>query len=975
MAKHNNLQEKDITSISQIEQRLASFSTYHELKKFDIEMRNKVRAILVSNENDSIRLINGLRKKNSGKELLQLDRVFRAKGGIIPELFPVSPQTKENYHRLDPIPIAKHLEIVDSLVLENKSKLQDFIHWCFAIGSCILQGDIEEADQTVGVVIDSLGYSHCLLRKAALIRALNSTDAPLPYVDQLFNNASFGSKNVITSSLLQCYQEEQDFLSMKRSIMGIRNRGISNKYTRDIARIPFHPFAKDEEDLCEMIQSNLQSSLIDALIIIKVNRHLLNESRHKNIFAFFDKLDIKSVHIDSIATQYLSKEDGESLFYKRSSAWLENSAIVQYRTLHDHFYDDPKTTYFEITDNLINRVSNWVNDIQLKDIVISTSLTSHSYEKVRILESKGVITKSSVFNYIIHRCEGFALISEDDLFELMGQTCDLVKTINPNYFKNLARNANSPISKIIFYLLIARKSKNEADDHYLRKSLQQIVKDKHNGKLVEFIADLAKRSQIVAKYTYEVCTEDFIAKLSHIISSSGEITETRASLHKWMGETTGEKSYLDRARTLLIDHQINKIRNEIDDNRIYVDLARFAEWINDELIHELNAVLTIMEHNNTLDNVATDESLLLHIIERSYEAFCGNNVFGIASYLGRRIRHGTFKGHLYSSVVISIEEQYSSLLKDPTLSTKWNQWKANYESCVDNIIKNRLHIESSMKRDGLLKPHLKCIGKSEIAMVCAQNLATDFLENKNTLNAVYFLTEYCWRLAEVDLKNVNSFLKSQKTNLIKSDFLTDFKNSAKEDSKELAKEFTRELQRQINEKLTSMYGWFKRPLSVSPKASLSLLYKAVVTEVKETFHEFNADTGFDENQDIEIVGGAYHVLYDAFYVVVYNAAKHGNPQGIVERKFSISYDSESGRCTAIKIVITSELRTYDNEASVNECLKISPDDDIANAQLSENRSGIRKLHHLKQSDSRFSIEEMGCENRKVIVSMSYLLEH
>ncbi len=51
-----------------------------------------------------------------------------------------------------------------------------------------------------------------------------------------------------------------------------------------------------------------------------------------------------------------------------------------------------------------------------------------------------------------------------------------------------------------------------------------------------------------------------------------------------MGQTSGEKVYLDRARTLLIDHRINKVRNELDDNRIYVDVARFHEWFDDELL-------------------------------------------------------------------------------------------------------------------------------------------------------------------------------------------------------------------------------------------------------------------------------------------------------------------------------------------------------------------------------------------------------
>jgi len=148
----------------------------------------------------------------------------------------------------------------------------------------------------------------------------------------------------------------------------------------------------------------------------------------------------------------------------------------------------------------------------------------------------------------------------------------------------------------------------------------------------------------------------------------------------------------------------------------------------------------------------------------------------------------------------------------------------------------------------------------------------------------------------------------------------------------------------------------------------------VVAEVIETFPHFEADTIFDENEDIEIVGGAYHVIYDAFYVVVYNAAKHGKPGGQVEREFNLSFNS-TGRCSAITITIASELRDDEDEVYINERLKISPDDDIANAQLSEDRSGIRKLYHLEQSDSCFSIVRIACDNRKVIVNLSYLLEH
>ncbi|KRP49592.1 hypothetical protein TU75_16220 [Pseudomonas poae] len=171
-----------------------------------------------------------------------------------------------------------------------------------------------------------------------------------------------------------------------------------------------------------------------------------------------------------------------------------------------------------------------------------------------------------------------------------------------------------------------------------------------------------------------------------------------------------------------------------------------------------------------------------------------------------------------------------------------------------------------------------------------------------------------------------------------------------------------------------MYGWFKRPLSASPKASLPLLYKAVVAEVRVYFTDFEVDTEFEEAYDIQLVGGPYHVIYDALYVIVYNAAKHGKPSGEVLRNFKLT-PSRKGKLGFISVTITSQIKDSDTEQSIREKLEIKPGDDINNAQLLEGRSGIKKLHQLQQSDPNFNIESIICENRTVSVSVSYTLEH
>ena len=51
-----------------------------------------------------------------------------------------------------------------------------------------------------------------------------------------------------------------------------------------------------------------------------------------------------------------------------------------------------------------------------------------------------------------------------------------------------------------------------------------------------------------------------------------------------MARFTGDEHFLQRARAVRIDHQINRVRNEIDDHRIYVDPSRFSSWLEDEIM-------------------------------------------------------------------------------------------------------------------------------------------------------------------------------------------------------------------------------------------------------------------------------------------------------------------------------------------------------------------------------------------------------
>lgn len=946
------------------------------LRRLHIRNRNRVRAILAETQDaDALNLLNKLRQRIPWQDLLQIERVLRqVQFGIrIPVLFPREAQTTDGFTRLVTIGLPAQLNILNALIAEHQTKLADFCDALRALNSAILLRDVQTASQMLGDIRICFGYSHLLLRKAALIKAL-AENAQCPAVDAFLEECGSEKNSIICTSLQHCYQEDPDYLTLKRSILSVAPRGSSNKFSRDISRISFHPHAKNEVDFSSLLQSAFQSSLIDACLLAKINREAAGQPLElgSETLHLFSQFEAASPSLEEIAKLYARNTDAaEELFFKRSSAWFELDEMIDARFALDHFNDAPEAAYLQITPQVSTRAKRWLKELTAEQLV-GQRLTTHIHPTLAAIENEGTYSRSAAFNFNLWQTEGFFEISEEVCFDLMGLTQDLSKTSSPKYLRNLANANRSEMIKLVIYLLVAKRSRNEKDDHRLRHIIQNIAIRDYGSSLVQLIAAIGDRTMTVAEYAYEVFTEDFIAKLSRITKSAAQITETRAKLHQWMGEKTNRKVYIDRARTILIDHQINRVRNEIDDNRIYVDAARFNEWVNDELVVELNALFGAFQKN--LQKGTIDATQLVGLISRCYSMFCQNQVFGVASYLGRRIRHGTFKGHLYYSTVGALEsrQDFAAIKNDPGFLPKWETWKKQFESNIDVIIRERLHIESPTKKLGFLRTGIETPDKYDIALACAKNIIGEYLESNSAVSAATLLSDYCWRLAEVDLKAFNGWLKGQKNSLINIGLLDELKSLVPIYHRTQVSSLHRETLRAIQDKLNGMSAWFKRPPSVSPKASLSLLFRAVVAEVQESYPQFKPAVD-DSGGEIELFGGAYHVLYDSFYVAVFNAAKHGKCNGHVDRYFSIEGHSITGYTVVCEIA--SELRDEDSEIDVEARLTVAPHElaDIDNAQIFEGRSGMRKLHQLTMADDRFSIRHIKVKDRKVSLAFAYAL--
>jgi len=946
------------------------------MKRLDKKSRNKLRAILSNGDTNAINSIAQLRTKLGKDQLAALEVILNSstllKAVRISTPFPKKPSFIDCLQSHREVALEELLSIIEKRAIEFRERLIHIAQSFHQIDTAYAASDIKSCQQLICASIELGGWSHAILRRIILIRENSPEGEEDEKIEELVRQADI--KSVTVSSLIHLYSRDQNHLTIKRSILNLADRGTINRYSRTISRLPVQPFARNKEDLTAFLSEVEKCSLIDAIILAKFNSHLFRIKDYPAIDEIANKLGQINLFNSLVATYDSEDVDSEDAFYKQSSTWLEYEPIRQYRILLDNYYDCSKEDFEDLPEGFCSTLHNWVGDATLNELVGDAQFTKHPYEALARLELSGTATRSAIFNYWLYHSDGQIGFERDDLFTLMGLTRDLSRTIPIESVRTAAKLEKDVLVRLILLLLLAKRSKNELDSFHLRKLLEDVTIKNHDGSLVKLVEAYQATHPYVVEYIYEIATEDFLAKLNKLAPHRADIPEVRASLHEWMARFTKNEHFLQRARAVRIDHQLNRVRNEIDDNRIYVDPSRFSSWIQDEMMIDMNRALTSTGSEKKSVSVICDETILSFVMRECYNAFSSNPVFGIASYIGRRIRHGTFHGHLYSSVVNHIEkcEKFQRLFRSQHFAAKWNTWKDKYNQLIEEIIKDRLHVNSKIKPFGLLQPEVYTPHKVEILNAAVKTISNAFAETKSVEGLDQLIIDYCWRLAECDLIAVTRYLKAQQVTLKNLPFLkNELLPSAVPADAKLAEFFRRELELSIDLKLATMFGWFKRPSIVAPKASLSLLFDATVAEIKDTIPDFNPQEDENSNGEIELVGGAYHIVYDSLAVVVANAAKHGDRSRPVYRNFEI----KSGKQKKLVVKISSSICPKDDPTEVSAIIEERKNAKFDDANLYQGESGISKLMLLAHNRQDFSLEQYEVLGTEVHVRLTYDLEH
>ena len=239
-----------------------------------------------------------------------------------------------------------------------------------------------------------------------------------------------------------------------------------------------------------------------------------------------------------------------------------------------------------------------------------------------------------------------------------------------------------------------------------------------------------------ANHLFYMCNEGFLTELYELYSQSDEITEAQARILEWRALSRADADALTQAKSHRLSLRLRKVRDSIEVTRIYVDPLRFIHWIQDALGGELRAISgmateILQDPDNTIDvrdpvKVALIPRVrLLKTLDGIYHEFCSNKVYGVASFIGRRIRHGTLHGYLILETRPEIDRIASEFEQNaPKFSEFLLDWLKKLEISVLFMVTDRVHIRSKDKPRGLIVASIDDADKSTTARRMLTEVAT-----------------------------------------------------------------------------------------------------------------------------------------------------------------------------------------------------------------------------------------------------------
>jgi len=914
---------------------------------------HNIRSSLVRN---LMRGLLSVENRDSFEKTLQRIRIKSSPGdwNLVLQIIRASPLFGHSYSSRDfpttfpevlfPIDI-NDANFYNSLFATNESQLIILFRSFSETLALISQNKLSQIPDLIKRIRLSGGVSTILIRIAYFARQYmlaNGTDQSL--LDAEIEACRLGRCPVLRQTIRELLNQKTDYFSTRERI-----ENATNEIQSDIIKTYISPIPSDAENFSRILGSHLVISLIDALVYSQY----IHEVEVQGAFATLTlpqklahELDLflsTKVNFDPLLiSSSLSTESFRVTFLVQ---YLH--CVRRYHIVHTSIYGRGVWRYLITNEKQKNHIKSYFSGL----ISLSDLLLEKEQRKANTIvfqpKSASAFEKSMALAYWLSIEKVESKIDESIFVKLMSRTQDIGHICNPTHLCILKSQAQSDDMRFVSTCLLHISSPTDLIEHELRNLLQDIVIRTYNANIIEFLEHISRLSPAVSNHLIQICDESFLLRLFRIITSPNTALHTRADMLDWYSKHGGDRIASESAKLLEIEVQMNKTKGTIDDHRIYVDPSRFTQWISDNILNEIFTRIDQMHdagdtfpfsydwNKKTSGTNSCDELAL--IIARTFKEFCVNSSFGIASILGRRIRHGTFIGTCLSVISkFSCNPDYQSLLNEEKASAIIQRWKSQYELSVNEFIENNLQVRSELKPNGLIIPFFESTQKKNIASTLTISIIKSYEDKRMGFEIPYIVLEMCWAMIEPDLSNIRKYIEYIKSHngIFKPDIsqLDQFRRSE-------MSQFSRTLNSEITSIFKNIASWFNRPAGSAGASPIKLFMNMIVDEVKDQVAGFHPNVIFPSS--LAVISGKYYlIVYDAIYILISNAAKHGDPLADLTFDWGVTDSFASG---SLSISITSVIKSAETLLTVKETIQSLLNSSCRDADSTEGKSGILKL--------------------------------
>jgi hypothetical protein len=924
------------------------------------ELRSTLNRLLASVSVDDLGIVD---------EIVRGDRLF-SHVELTPE-FPEAPPFKGGAGVTLVPEGAMASEYMRLRIAENASRLAEGLRLLADLNNAILEGDDSAILRVLAQTLNAMGHSLTLARKAAVVVGYSPKDMPsYRACVELVSGYGVNGRNYGMMATIDSIAVEFNYLDLKYRFRDFASADGGAGLVQRISHLCFSPLAASSADAAAVFAASYEISLLDATVALLAHRE-------EGLVQVELPIDVELAWADlsrmpTAAFTYFPADDEYADLYafRSAPAFLEYERFRRLRITLQPLYDLPElrtsaTTSAASADFF--REAGKISDLIPAEDTVPEPLPER-FDR----QTAGTLVRSCAVVWACERDPNFSSIGKEAMASLMGHTFELDRLLATDVLRSAATSATDEFVQLVLQTLLRAHSSATRDSYNFKERFQRYVRERHRGDILGFMAEVHSLSPNIVHYFVMLLDETMLSQMAFLMESSDSIYQTRASLLEWFADLADDEMSRDKAKQLRLDRKIAAVRGAINETRLNIDSSRFRQWIEQNKLTDFSdfirqAVLDLPSVDDLTDasKAATrflaahrepTTRALLSLVE-CYEGFCRNPDFGIASFLGRRIRHGTLRGTLLNG----LPETPSDL--PSTAAAQYESWCEGYSSSIDALTSTLYFRDRSVHRDGLLNAEITTAQQWQVCLVCLKAIDEQARQDHGILVVPLLIEQYCWLAFESELASVRDSIGEARTRWA----VLKLRHG---NGDEAVAAFEKNVNIAVSDRFATVMSWFRKPPNISPVAELAHVVEVVVQEAKAEYASYCPEVELLGERELQLSGTTYYVTYDALTIAVRNAAKHGSHPGALSIRATVD---DAGSAKVLTIETTSTLKPGDTPAAALDRMFDAGKAGPVNADIVEGVSGMRKLQKMAADRRILRFEADAVPGRPDLVRISIVL--